>query len=56
MFKIGQLAVSKREGCVIQIRRIEYRNNELMLGLGKRGTCWVFAKDYEKYNKNKASS
>ena len=55
MFKVGQLAVSKREGYQIQIRRIEYRNNELMLGIGKNGTCWVFAKDYEKYKKSQAS-
>ena len=51
MFKVGQLAVSIRERCVIQIRRIKIQNGEQLLGVGKNGTCWVFAKDYEKYKK-----
>ena len=51
MFKVGQLAVSIRERCVIQIRRIKIQNGEQLLGVGKNGTCWVLAKDYEKYKK-----
>lgn len=51
MFKVGQLAVSIRERCVIQIRRIKIQNGEQLLGVGKNGTCWVLAEDYEKYKK-----
>ena len=50
-FKIGQLARSKWDGKVIQIRRMEFRNGEWMLGIGKKSFAWVWAKDYEKYKK-----
>lgn len=50
-FKIGQLARSKQEGKVIQIRRIKFKDGEWMLGIGKIAFTWVFAKDYEKYRK-----
>ena len=50
-FKIGQLARSKKEGKVIQIRRIKFKDGESMLGIGKTSFTWVFAKDYEKYRK-----
>ena len=42
-FKVGQLARSRVEGKVIQIRR------KWMLGVGRIAFTWVFAKDYEKY-------
>ena len=47
-FKTGQLARSKKEGKVIQIRRIKFKDGEWMLGIGKIAFTWVFAKDYEK--------
>lgn len=50
-FKIGQLARSKQEGKVIQIRRMKFKDGEWMLGIGKIAFTWVFAKDYEKYRK-----
>ena len=48
-FKVGQLARSKVEGKVIQIRRIKFKDGEWMLGVGRIAFTWVFAKDYEKY-------
>lgn len=48
-FKVGQLAISRVEGKVIQIRRIKLKDGELMLGVGRIAFTWVFAKDYEKY-------
>lgn len=48
-FKVGQLARSRVEGKVIQIRRIKFKNGEWMLGVGRIAFTWVFAKDYEKY-------
>lgn len=50
-FKIGQLARSKKEGKVIQIRRMKFKDGEWMLGIGRKEFAWVFAKDYEKYRK-----
>ncbi len=51
MFKVGQLAVNIDEGTTHQIRHIKIQNGEQLLGVGKNGTCWVLAKDYEKYKK-----
>lgn len=51
MFKVGQLARSKKEGRVIQIRRIKIKDGFEMLGVGRKSFTWVFAKDYEKYRK-----
>ena len=48
-FKVGQLARSRVEGKVIQIRRIKFKDGEWMLGVGRISFTWVFAKDYEKY-------
>lgn len=48
-FKVGQLARSRVEGKVIQIRRIKFKDGEWMLGVGRIAFTWVFAKDYEKY-------
>lgn len=50
-FRVGQLARSKVEGKVIQIRRIKFKDGEWMLGVGRIAFTWVFAKDYEKYRK-----
>ena len=50
-FKVGQLARSRVEGKVIQIRRIKFKDGEWMLGVGRIAFTWVFAKDYEKYRK-----
>lgn len=50
-FKVGQLARSRVEGKVIQIRRIKFKDGEWMLGVGRIAFTWVFAKDYEKYKK-----
>ena len=50
-FRVGQLARSRVEGKVIQIRRIKFKNGEWMLGVGRIAFTWVFAKDYEKYRK-----
>ena len=48
-FKVGQLARSRVEGEVIQIRRIKFKDGEWMLGVGRIAFTWVFAKDYERY-------
>lgn len=54
VFKIGQHAISKRDGTVIQIRRTMInKHGDLMLGIGRRGVCWVWAENYEKYRKSK---
>ena len=50
-FRVGQLARSRVEGKVIQIRRIKFKNGEWMLGVGRIAFTWVFANDYEKYRK-----
>lgn len=50
-FKVGQLAISVREGCVIQVRRIRVIDGIKQLGIGKKGVTWVLAKDYVKYKK-----
>ena len=48
-FKVGQLARSRVERKVIQIRRIKFKDGEWMLGVGRISFTLVFAKDYEKY-------
>ena len=50
-FKVGQLARSRVDGKVFQIRRIKFKDGEWMLGVGRIAFTWVFAKDYEKYRK-----
>ena len=50
-FKVGQLARSRAEGKVIQIRRIKFKDGEWMLGAGRIAFTWVFAKDYERHRK-----
>ena len=43
-FKVGQLARSRVEGKVIQIRRIKFKNGEWMLGVGRIAFTWVLLK------------
>lgn len=40
-FKVGQLARSRVEGKVIQIRRIKFKDGERMLGVGRIAFTWV---------------
>ena len=51
--KPGQHIKSKRDGYIYQVRRIKFRNGEQLLGIGKKGVCWVFAKDFEKLSEVK---
>ena len=43
-FKVGQLARSRVEGKVIQIRRIKFKDGEWMLGVGRIAFTWVLLK------------